>query len=335
MRRILITDKVEEIAQGYKDNLFSKHTNRNFVRPQAGLKALEDEIKQNKGAWSPIWMKYAAYLHNLRIHFDEIILLKPKQFEPYRKLYFGKLDKKQLTDRKWRGKNNDASFSELLVQKMHYNIVRSEDMIPCVRKLDIKACVYCNAQYTNTVDIEGGQAKGRYELDHFKPKDEYPFLCISFYNLQPCCGNCNKWKLDENAEFNLYTEDYEEMNPFRFELTAASMVRYMLRQDASVLEVKLKSKDSTLLKNHLERFHTDDLYKTYGDELEELVWKFKSFNESYKKQLVERFQRLFPYHATRNDIIRFLYGFYMKESEVHKRPLTKVKQDVAKQLEMI
>ena len=78
--------------------------------------------------------------------------------------------------------------------------------------------------------------------------------------------------MDENAEFNLYTEDYEEMNPFRFELTAASMVKYMLRQDASVLEVKLKSKDSTLLKNHLERFHTDDLYKTYGDELEELVW---------------------------------------------------------------
>ena len=125
------------------------------------------------------------------------------------------------------------------------------------------------------------------------------------------------------------------MNPFRFELTAASMVRYMLRQDASVLEVKLNSDNATLLKNHLERFHTDDLYKTFNDELEELVWKYKSFNESFKKQLVERFHGLFPYHATRNEIIRFLYGFYMKESEVYKRPLTKVKQDVARQLGMI
>ena len=78
-----------------------------------------------------------------------------------------------------------------------------------------------------------------------------------------------------------------------------------------------------------------NLYKTYADELEELVWKFKSFNLAFKEQLTDRFKKLFPIHATRNDIIRFLYGFYSKEKDVHKRPLTKVKQDVAKQLGMI
>jgi hypothetical protein len=109
----------------------------------------------------------------------------------------------------------------------------------------------------------------------------------------------------------------------------------MLRQDAAVLDIKLKSKDAELLSNHLERFHTDNLYKTYADELEVLVWKFKSFNPAFKEQLTDRFKKLFPIHATRNDIIRFLYGFYSKEKDVHKRPLTKVKQDVAKQLGMI
>lgn len=332
MRRIFIDAKVQGTAQYYKDHLFEKH--KRMLHPKKGLEDFETEIKAGRAS-CPLWRHYADYVKELRTHFDEILLLKPSEFGTWYHRYFDRLNKDMMTDKKWRGRDNDAPFSELIVQKMHYNIVRSEDMIPCVKKLDIKACVYCNAQYINTVEVEGNQIKGRYELDHFKPKDEYPFLCISFYNLQPCCGNCNKWKSDDNAEFNLYTDDYNDLTPFWFELTAASVVRYMLRQDASVLDVKLRSTDATLLSNHLERFHTEDLYKTYVDELEELVWKYKSFNDSFKQQLVERFERLFPYHATRNDIIRFLYGFYMKESDVHKRPLTKVKQDVARQLGMI
>jgi len=228
------------------------------------------------------------------------------------------------------------NFSEHIVKIMHYKTVRSEDMIPCVKKLGIKACVYCNAQYTNTIDIgDDGSVKGRYELDHFWPKDEYPFLCISFYNLQPCCGSCNKWKDDNKARFNLYTDDYRSQEPFEFELTPKSMVKYMLRQDSEVLDVKLKCNEPGLLDNHLQLFHTDDLYKTFNDELEELVWKYKSFNQAFYEQLIERFTKLFPRHATRNDIIRFLYGFYAKAKDVHKKPLTKVKQDVAKQLGMI
>ena len=281
-------------------------------------------------------MKYAAYLRNLRTHYDNILLLRPNKFEEYHKLYFGKLDKDQLTDKKWRNKDNDISFSDKIVKIMHYTTIRSEDMIPCVKKLGIKTCVYCNAQYTNTVEIENdGSTKGRYELDHFKPKDEYPFLCISFYNLQPCCGSCNKWKSDDPSRFNLYTEDYNELDPFIFELTSASIVRYMLTQNSDVLEVKLKSGEAGLRDNHLELFHTEDLYKTYTDELEELIWKYKSFNDAFKNQLIGRFKKLFPLHATRNEIIRFIYNFYSNPKDVHKRPLSKLKQDVAKQLKML
>ena len=335
MRRIFIDDKVEEVALYYKDHLFEKHTRRDFVLPKDGLEAFETEIKADR-ATCPLWNHYANYARNLRKHLDEIILLKPSEFNRWYHRYFDRLNKGMLTDKQWRNKAHDVSFSDHIVSIMRYNTVRSEDMVTCVKKLGIKTCVYCNAQYTNTIEIEeGGTVKGRYELDHFWPKDEYPFLCISFYNLQPSCSSCNNWKRDEEAKFNLYTDKYEELNPFTFELTPASLIRYMLRQDAAVLDIKLKSKEAELLSNHLERFHTDNLYKTYADELEELVWKFKSFNLAFKEQLTDRFKKLFPIHATRNDIIRFLYGFYSKEKDVHKRPLTKVKQDVAKQLGMI
>lgn len=335
MRRIYIDEAVKEVAQYYKDHLFEKHTRRDFVKPKDGLKAFAEEIKAGR-ANCVLWSHYANYAEKLCEHFDEVVMLKPKEFDIWYHRYFDRLDKLMLTDRKWRNKRGDLSFSEHVVKIMRYKTVREEDMIPCVKKLGIKTCVYCNAQYTNTVEVEDdGTVKGRYELDHFWPKDEYPFLCISFYNLQPCCGSCNKWKSDDKSNFNLYTEDYQELEPFRFELTPASIVKYMLRQDAEVLDVKLRSTEAGLRDNHLELFHTEDLYKTYNDELEELVWKYKSFNSAFYEQLIPRFVKLFPSHATRNDIIRFLYGFYAKAKDVHKRPLTKVKQDVAKQLGMI
>lgn len=333
MRRIFIDDKVQEIAQYYKDHLFERH--RRIAHPKKGLEEFETEIRAGR-ATCPLWSHYADYVKELRMHFDEILLLKPSEFGTWYHRYFDHLNKDMMTDKKWRNKMGDLPFSEHIVNIMRYNTIRSEDMISCVRRLGIKACVYCNAQYTNTVEVEDdGSVKGRYELDHFWPKDEFPFLCISFYNLQPSCSSCNNGKRDKIALFNLYTDDYDELDPFKFELTAASIVRYMLRQDASVLDVKLKSNNNELLGNHLERFHTEDLYKTYNDELEELVWKYKSFNQAFNDQLVNRFVRLFPRHATRNDIIRFLYGFYSNKKDVHKRPLTKVKQDVAKQLGMI
>ena len=97
MRRIVIDDKVEKIAKDYKDNLFSTHTSAGFIKPVEGLKALERDIKDHGDAWTPEWRKYAAYVRNLWTHFDKIVLLRPKEFDDYARLYFSKLTVAQLT----------------------------------------------------------------------------------------------------------------------------------------------------------------------------------------------------------------------------------------------
>lgn len=38
---------------------------------------------------------------------------------------------------------------------------------------------------------------GYYDLDHGKPKAKYPYLCTSFFNLQPACPSCNRKKSDD------------------------------------------------------------------------------------------------------------------------------------------
>jgi hypothetical protein len=55
--------------------------------------------------------------------------------------------------------------------------------------LDIKACLYCQSQFTfNLKDYF------LFSFDHFYSKKDYFFLSLSPYNLIPSCANCNQFK---------------------------------------------------------------------------------------------------------------------------------------------
>ena len=57
-------------------------------------------------------------------------------------------------------------------------------------------------------------------VDHYKAKANYPFLCISFYNMFPSCKDCNQLKGDRefSDDFVLYCEKGEEQDPYKFKL---------------------------------------------------------------------------------------------------------------------
>lgn len=67
------------------------------------------------------------------------------------------------------------------------------------RLLDIRYCPYCNAETVGLVKREGPNAgkkasenKESYSaIDHILPKDDYPLLALSLYNLVPACYKCN------------------------------------------------------------------------------------------------------------------------------------------------
>lgn len=332
MRRILITDRIEKLAKNYRDNIFNNRQ-RNFVKPKEKLQALLDDINNQKERRYNNWSIYANYLQNIITHYDNLLNLKPSEFDNYYRNYFN-VRKDILIDKKWRkSKNEKVSFSDTVVKLMRYEDVRSKEIIPYLEELGIHSCVYCNSQYTPAVHVQKGHILGGYELDHNWPKSEFPFLCTSFFNLYPVCSNCNRWKLDRKAKFVLYTDDYNQLEPFNFYLEKGSLIKYMLYQNPDVLDIVFDSKDAGLLQNHKELFHTDEYYKAFRDVAEELVWKSKTRNDVYKQQLIQSFIKLFP--RRKSDINRFLYGFYSQPRDTHQRPLTKLQQDIAKQLNII
>ena len=83
-----------------------------------------------------------------------------------------------------------------------------------MEKIGIQTCVYCNNADATYSDE---QEEAYYHFDHWKPKDEYPFLSVCFFNLYPCCANCNGHKLDgSKGSFQLYAELDEVADPFEF-----------------------------------------------------------------------------------------------------------------------
>ncbi len=79
------------------------------------------------------------------------------------------------------------------------------------------------------------------------------------------------------------------------------------------------------------RFDIEGIYACRNDFTEELLWKSMAYNATYMKLINDRFLNKMPASSIR----QLLMGFYTESSQIHLRPLTKMQQDVARQLKIL
>lgn len=353
MRRILINSNIEAIVEEYTDKLLKKpaiktknlNTN-NLDRISKKLTDLSMKLVTRKRS------KYRKYVENIIKELPKIIKLKPSEFDSFKDKHFNNLTSEQLCDKvpelteeqikeaieklrtqgiSYKKKSfnfGKKKFYELIVEAMCYNEVQKTVIRPYMKRMGLNTCVYCNASYAVATD----DRKATFHVDHWLPKSEYPFLCISFFNLYPACMHCNLLKSKKTTcNFCLYTDNSDLLDPFKFSIDDKSIIKYLLSNDFELLKVNLKS--DTLTKEaeeHFNFFHLGGLYSQFSDEIEEIVWKAKIYNESYRNQLLAAYNKIFPFniHAFK----RFYLGFYPDAKDVHKRPLTLLKQSIAKEM---
>jgi hypothetical protein len=341
MRKILIDKDVEAIASeyktmldGYKDSILDSLKN---LRDMFDVTKGHTIVKKNGRSLNSVEMASCyKYVEKVWTDYnsDRLTLMLPNKFEEvYKNEYLVLLRDKELR----LGISIDAddynSISNRLIDLMGYSgLVRKVIYPKLMRKLGIKSCVYCNANYA--VATEDGD--GFFELDHWKPESKYPFLSTSFYNLQPCCPHCNKRKGSNNKlEFlKLFEEDPNEpLDVFEFHIPESSMVRYFNSQNTSHIKVTFKSANTKFdgLRNDTnEKFGIEGIYNEHIDVVEEMMWRAKFYDNVILGTMTWIFKKRWPMI----DIARFKLGSYATEKEVHKRPLTKFMQDIGKQLEI-
>ena len=329
MERIYISKDIEDIRTDYCSNLFSERYG-NFIRPEEKLRKLKSDIEEENRKGANISDRYITYVENIIDHYDEIIALKPSQFDEYQERYFSYLTDAELSNKILSSK----SFYELIVEAMRYDVVRDKEYAPYVRQLGIKTCVYCNAQFSLPTHGKGNAKADvtTYEIDHFYPKSTYPFLCTTFFNLAPSCGPCNRRKNDKKVEFCLYTENKDDCMPFHFSLDKDSVDTYFVTNNKDDLNFTIEA-DRALLDSH-SIFHLDDIYKEHKDVAEELIWRHKIYNRAYRNSILSQFKEIFD-KMKDTDCYRLLFGVYPAPALIHKRPLTLFSRDISEQLEEI
>lgn len=333
MRKILIDSTLEKNVDEFYDNLFKKR-NSNFVKPIDRLKKIFNDLGPKKHK------VHREYIDAIIKNYPEIIKANPTEIE---KLItkFNKIDTGSILTQKIN--KNKLKFYEQIINAMRYADLRDSEFHSYIKASGIKSCVYCNAQLTVVINFSFYDKKekkrkpknmAKLELDHYYAKSTYPFLSTSFYNLYPVCGNCNRAKSDNKIDFKLYTDDPTELDKFKFWIDDQSILDYWISLDNSNLKVHFESSngDFIFLNEYNKMFGIQGIYDTQIDIAEELVHKAKVYTNAYKKNLVDNFKSLFPDKLI---LERLIVGNYADPSEIHKRPMAKYSQDIAKQLNLI
>ncbi len=337
MVQLEIKPEVETIAKEYLARLWAN-------RPPATVKTKLQEILNNLPDRATIVMKaenngendrviqkatIEKYIQRLIKRYENLQLMHPKGFNTEIQRFENIIGRNLINRKLYYKRNTHSSLAAQIINAFGYGVARKKAYPESARELKIKSCVYCNANYTISAD----KNEGYYELDHWKPKTRYPYLCTSFYNLQVACGPCNKRKsdCDDKKFFRLWCElGKKNRKAFKFFISQANIALYWVKCDSTMIDLKLgveKMNDLVLMEGAENNFRLLSRYKEYNDEAEEVLWKAKAFSRRYFDSLLGGLPDLI---ASESDRKRFILGTYPDGDDIHQRPLSLMKQDVGK-----
>lgn len=330
------SEGLEALVQDYlkRINGFSS-----FRAKQLLLKAIHDE--EINGLKLESESKELELLIHLHEKFDHIICALPEELEACK----DEISKKGLASVIYNGKST-TQFGKNLLELYGYDkhFRKSQNRgIWLARQLNLKACPYCNSQYTLTVLKKDNKHLAKFQFDHFYAKNQYPYLSLSFYNLIPSCASCNIRKsrsdFSYRAHYHPYHNSLSTFSKFHLDYPVSlNKLSYqgILNLKPNELSVKLKSKfsDADLVKRvktHGDQFDIEGIYQQHWDLAQELLIKAKLYSGA-GAEFLTKIEGLFP---DKSMVLKYLLGNYMRENEILKRPLSKVTQDIAKQLGLI
>lgn len=207
--------------------------------------------------------------------------------------------------------------------------------------LNVDVCLYCNRQFTSTLNTKDG--KCRPTLDHFIDKGKQPYFALSFFNLIPSCYVCNS-SLKNQKQFSVdknlhpFIESTLDVLNFTLNIKAADFISGKKTVFDIHLVADKNCKDAILIgkaKANAQIFKIEELYSGHKDYASEIIKKAYYYNKSKIEELykykTEHGTSLFK---SKEEVLEFALGNYINEQRLGKRVLSKFTRDLAKDLGM-
>lgn len=308
---------VQNIQNNYRSDIEKQR--------KAALEKLKDFKKNTRIQFSTCEKNYLDQVINL-FEQKDILLTSPNDIKDL-KTAIGTVP---LNSRK-KGKK---TLKQFIIDKLDYKGLRKTFYPQYFNDIGIKACVYCNAVLTistEKIKPRSIEHKGNFDVDHYHSKDDYPFLSIFLFNLYPSCAPCNRKKSKSTKiSFELYSDNPANFakSDFKFKLDPGAKAKFLLTKNSDDLHFDFDSANS----GFQETFGIQQIYETQKDLIEELMVKKLMYDKCNRMSLYNSFSKL----QLHPDLyLRTLVGNYIKENEIHKRPMSKFMQDIARDLGII
>ncbi|MDI9864123.1 HNH endonuclease domain-containing protein [Flectobacillus sp. DC10W] len=277
--------------------------------------------KENNGNQNQKFPDCITYLIE---NFERIIKVLPEDLAIIRQ---------EFEERSKQGFGDYNSFKKWILDIFDYKRFRDSSKIRWFGNcLGVKSCLYCNAQFTHIIKGKFSVEKLLFQFDHFYPKEQYPYLSLSFGNLVVCCSTCNQHKSNTFDSKNLHPYHHDADGIFKFEVSEEDILGKLLGLGNNSLkpEIKILNENSTTIKFNKDRI--EKIYENHADVVEELLLKSLYYDESKKSELLNAFEGL---NLSESMIDRLILGNYVLEEDINKRPLSKLTKDISKQLKLI
>ncbi|MBT2666143.1 hypothetical protein J7J00_11565 [Bacillus sp. ISL-4] len=210
-----------------------------------------------------------------------------------------------------------------------------------VSELDVCVCPYCNRSYVSILKSENKRT--RPVLDHYYAKSLYPYLALSLFNLIPSCYVCNSsFKGDtdfyrkeaiypyeeEFAEFAIFKTDFNETEPYDYRYLLGISKEFQISIVNNAIDKEIRDKINT----SVETFALDSIYNKHQDVVRDLIRNTIINNTSRIDEIYNSFPDLFN---NREDVMQSLYLNYLDKQNIGKRPLSKLTQDICKEMGLL
>lgn len=185
-----------------------------------------------------------------------------------------------------------------------------------VKNSGLTVCPYCNRDYINyrAENISGAQ------LDHFFSKSDYPFFAVCLYNLIPVCGNCNRVKSDQDAEFASpfdETIDWERDITFHYESDIGSKARIVIKSEKETVQ------------NNIAKMRIEEAYQIHDVEVEELLEKKQIYCQTQRQEFRDVLHEI---EVSEQQIKLAVFGPKITKETMRTKPLGKMMSDLHKKL---
>ena len=166
----------------------------------------------------------------LKMSFKNLVCASPEELEQLHSNVKDRADYEQMKDA---FKHISSIKQNNYIVSILFQNMPKEAKLLIYEQVGQNVCPYCNRNFIEDLKIvknrNGRKPVGTFELDHFYSKDEFPMFAVSFYNLIPVCGTCNRIKSNTVFNINPYLM-YDKKDNISFEYNILGS-NYMENED--------------------------------------------------------------------------------------------------------